>query len=100
MLLSSTTIIVSIYSSKLVDNKRKLTNIVHRNIWILEEKELLQEVSGMGELSEPWHSKQVELLDRHLQLLHLYSQAKQNLENQKGKFICSLIRINFIEIFY
>ncbi|VVC39965.1 Hypothetical protein CINCED_3A019387 [Cinara cedri] len=54
------------------------------NIWILEEKELLQEVSGMGELSEPWHSKQVELLDRHLQLLHLYSQAKQNLENQKG----------------
>ncbi|XP_050422355.1 inositol polyphosphate-4-phosphatase type I A isoform X2 [Adelges cooleyi] len=54
------------------------------NIWILEEKELLQEVSGMGELAEPWHSKQVELLDRHLQLLHLYSQAKQNLENQKG----------------
>lgn len=41
----------------------------------------------MGELSEPWHSKQVELLDRHLQLLHLYSQAKQNLENQKGKII-------------
>lgn len=41
----------------------------------------------MGELSEPWHSKQVELLDRHLQLLHLYSQAKQNLENQKGNFI-------------
>lgn len=65
----------------------KLINLVHRNIWILEEKELLQEVSGMGELSEPWHSKQVELLDRHLQLLHLYSQAKQNLENQKGKLV-------------
>lgn len=60
--------------------------MVNRNIWILEEKELLQEVSGMGELSEPWHSKQVELLDRHLQLLHLYSQAKQNLENQKGNY--------------
>lgn len=60
---------------------------MNRNIWILEEKELLQEVSGMGELSEPWHSKQVELLDRHLQLLHLYSQAKQNLENQKGNII-------------
>ncbi|XP_050541345.1 inositol polyphosphate-4-phosphatase type I A isoform X2 [Daktulosphaira vitifoliae] len=56
------------------------------NIWILEEKELLQEVSGMGELTEPWHSKQVELLDRHLQLLHSYSQAKQNLENTKGIF--------------
>jgi inositol polyphosphate-4-phosphatase len=53
-------------------------------------------VSGMGELSEPWHSKQVELLDRHLQLLHLYSQAKQNLENQKGKFIFSLTSINCI----
>lgn len=68
-------------------HEKKLTKIVNRNIWILEEKELLQEVSGMGELSEPWHSKQVELLDRHLQLLHLYSQAKQNLENQKGNFI-------------
>lgn len=63
---------------------------MNRNIWILEEKELLQEVSGMGELSEPWHSKQVELLDRHLQLLHLYSQAKQNLENQKG--ILSIVK--------
>lgn len=51
----------------------------------------------MGELSEPWHSKQVELLDRHLQLLHLYSQAKQNLENQKGQFkTLSLISLNFI----
>ncbi|XP_034942251.1 inositol polyphosphate-4-phosphatase type I A isoform X2 [Chelonus insularis] len=48
-------------------------------IWIQEEKELLQEVAGMGELREPWHTKQVELLDRHLHLLHLYSQAKENL---------------------
>jgi hypothetical protein len=83
--LFTTAVIVRIYTIKLVEHK--LINIIHRNIWILEEKELLQEVSGMGELSEPWHSKQVELLDRHLQLLHLYSQAKQNLENQKGKLI-------------
>lgn len=72
-----------------------MSDFINRNIWILEEKELLQEVSGMGELSEPWHSKQVELLDRHLQLLHLYSQAKQNLENQKGEYEL-LVQINTI----
>ncbi|KAL0280261.1 UNVERIFIED_CONTAM: hypothetical protein PYX00_001605 [Menopon gallinae] len=55
-------------------------------VWIQEEKELLQEVSGMGELREPWHSRQVELLDRHLQLLHLYSQAKEHLQAHKGGF--------------
>uniref|UniRef100_A0A1B6ECE3 phosphatidylinositol-3,4-bisphosphate 4-phosphatase n=1 Tax=Clastoptera arizonana TaxID=38151 RepID=A0A1B6ECE3_9HEMI len=56
------------------------------SMWIQEEKELLQEVAGMGELVEPWHSKQVQLLDRHLQLLHLYSQAKENLSMHKGNF--------------
>ncbi|XP_017794275.1 PREDICTED: type I inositol 3,4-bisphosphate 4-phosphatase isoform X2 [Habropoda laboriosa] len=55
-------------------------------IWIQEEKELLQEVAGMGELREPWHTKQVELLDRHLHLLHLYSQAKENLSTFKGSY--------------
>ncbi|XP_021932968.1 type I inositol 3,4-bisphosphate 4-phosphatase isoform X2 [Zootermopsis nevadensis] len=55
-------------------------------LWIQEEKELLQEVAGMGELHEPWHTRQVELLDRHLHLLHLYSQAKENLEAHKGSF--------------
>ncbi|KAK9500917.1 hypothetical protein O3M35_002081 [Rhynocoris fuscipes] len=56
------------------------------SLWINEEKELLQEVAGMGELVEPWHSLQVELLDRHLHLLHLYSQAKENLQAHKGSF--------------
>lgn len=41
----------------------------------------------MGELREPWHTKQVELLDRHLHLLHLYSQAKENLAAYKGEDI-------------
>lgn len=45
----------------------------------------MQEVAGMGELREPWHTKQVELLDRHLHLLHLYSQAKENLAAFKGR---------------
>lgn len=38
----------------------------------------------MGELREPWHSRQVELLDRHLHLLRLYSQARENLQAHKG----------------
>ncbi|XP_065160190.1 inositol polyphosphate-4-phosphatase type I A-like isoform X2 [Atheta coriaria] len=54
------------------------------SVWIHQEKELLQEVAGMGELREPWHSRQVELLDRHLHLLRLYSQARENLQAHKG----------------
>nr|XP_023030196.1 type I inositol 3,4-bisphosphate 4-phosphatase [Leptinotarsa decemlineata] len=60
------------------------TKFLGLDIWILQEKELLQEVAGMGELREPWHSRQVELLDRHLHLLRLYSQAKENLLAHKG----------------
>ncbi|XP_034254490.1 inositol polyphosphate-4-phosphatase type I A isoform X2 [Thrips palmi] len=56
-------------------------------LWIQEEKELLQEVAGMGELREPWHSRQLQLLDRHLQLLHLYSQAQEHLLAHKGGFL-------------
>ncbi|KAL2726566.1 inositol polyphosphate-4-phosphatase type I A isoform X1 [Vespula squamosa] len=63
-------------------------------IWIQEEKELLQEVAGMGELREPWHTKQVELLDRHLHLLHLYSQAKENLADFKGSYFKQSSRRN------
>nr|XP_015834055.1 PREDICTED: type I inositol 3,4-bisphosphate 4-phosphatase [Tribolium castaneum] len=55
-------------------------------VWIQQEKELLQEVAAMGELREPWHSRQVELLDRHLHLLRLYSQARENLQAHKGSF--------------
>ncbi|XP_017773749.1 PREDICTED: type I inositol 3,4-bisphosphate 4-phosphatase isoform X1 [Nicrophorus vespilloides] len=54
------------------------------NVWIHQEKELLQEVAGMGEFREPWHSRQLELLDRHLHLLRLYSQARENLQAHKG----------------
>lgn len=61
-----------------------ITRLYFRDVWIQQEKELLQEVAGMGELREPWHSRQVELLDRHLHLLRLYSQAKENLQAHKG----------------
>lgn len=50
----------------------------------------------MGELREPWHTKQVELLDRHLHLLHLYSQAKENLAAYKGINVYLNIYIYFI----
>lgn len=62
------------------------------NVWIHQEKELLQEVAGMGELREPWHSRQVELLDRHLHLLRLYSQARENLQAHKDSFFKSSSR--------
>lgn len=51
-----------------------------RSIWIAREKELLQEISGMGELGGIWRRRQVDLLDKHLRLLKNYSQAKQNLQ--------------------
>lgn len=58
------------------------------SIWIAREKELLQEISGMGELGGEWRHRQMELLDKHLKLLKDYSQAKQFLsqQQQQGKF--------------
>ncbi|KXJ78924.1 hypothetical protein RP20_CCG003052 [Aedes albopictus] len=57
------------------------------SIWIAREKELLQEISGMGELGGEWRHRQMELLDKHLKLLKDYSQAKQFLaqQQQQGK---------------
>lgn len=57
----------------------------YSGVWIQQEKELLQEVAAMGELKEPWHERQVDLLDRHLQLLRLYSQARESLQMHKGR---------------
>uniref|UniRef100_A0A6M2DE89 phosphatidylinositol-3,4-bisphosphate 4-phosphatase n=1 Tax=Xenopsylla cheopis TaxID=163159 RepID=A0A6M2DE89_XENCH len=55
------------------------------NLWIEHEKELLQEVSAMGELGGAWRNPQIQLLDRHLHLLQKYSQAKQHLQLQLQK---------------
>lgn len=61
-----------------------------RSIWIAREKELLQEISGMGELGGIWRCRQMDLLDKHLKLLKNYSQAKQNLQqltnSQQSKY--------------
>lgn len=56
------------------------------SIFILREKELLQEISGMGELGGNWRNRQMDLLDKHLRLLKDYSQAKQNLQQYTGFF--------------
>lgn len=55
------------------------------SIWIMREKELLQEISAMGELGGEWKNKQLELLDAHLRLLRDYSQAKQSLQYYNGR---------------
>lgn len=55
------------------------------SIWIMREKELLQEISAMGELGGEWRHKQLALLDAHLHLLRDYSQAKQTLQQHHGR---------------
>lgn len=55
------------------------------SIWIVREKELLQEISAMGELGGDWKHKQLALLDAHLHLLRDYSQAKQTLQQHNGR---------------
>lgn len=51
----------------------------------MREKELLQEISAMGELGGEWKNKQLALLDAHLHLLRDYSQAKQTLQQHHGR---------------
>jgi inositol polyphosphate-4-phosphatase len=55
------------------------------SIWILREKELLQEISGMGELGGKWRARQMDLLDIHLKLLREYSQAMQTIQAHNGR---------------
>jgi len=58
-----------------------------RSLWIAEEKELLQEMIGLGELRDPWHTTQVKLMERHLWLINVYSQARHNLFQYKGEIL-------------
>lgn len=58
------------------------------SIWIQREKELLQEISGMGELSGEWRWRQMNLLEEHLRLLKDYSQAKQNIQQLMREGVC------------
>ena len=55
------------------------------SLWICEEKELVHEIAGLGELKSPWHASQMAWLENHLNIINTYSQALENLDNYKGK---------------
>ena len=53
------------------------------SLWICEEKELVHEIAGLGELKSPWHANQMAWLENHLNLINTYSQALENLDGCK-----------------
>ena len=55
-----------------------------RTLWISEERELVHEIAGLGELREPWHSSQMSWLENHLNLINTYTTALENLDNYRG----------------
>ena len=55
-----------------------------RTLWISEERELVHEIAGLGELQEPWHSSQMSWLENHLSLINTYTTALENLDNYRG----------------
>ncbi|XP_059080345.1 inositol polyphosphate-4-phosphatase type I A-like isoform X1 [Tigriopus californicus] len=55
------------------------------SLWICEEKELVHEIAGLGELKSPWHECQMTWLENHLNLINTYSQALENLDNHRPK---------------
>ena len=54
------------------------------SLWICEEKELVHEIAGLGELKSPWHECQMAWLENHLNIINTYSQALEALDNYKG----------------
>ena len=58
-----------------------------RTLWISEERELVHEIAGLGELREPWHSSQMSWLENHLNLINTYTTALENLDNCRGQNI-------------
>jgi inositol polyphosphate-4-phosphatase len=54
------------------------------SLWICEEKELVHEIAGLGELKSPWHKCQMAWLENHLNIINTYSQALETLDNYKG----------------
>ena len=55
-----------------------------RTLWIAEERELVHEIAGLGELREPWHHCQMSWLENHLSLINTYNTALENLDNYRG----------------
>ena len=52
-----------------------------------EELSCVQEVAGMGELPEPWHSNQMNLLTEHLRLHTEYGSSLKIMDNNEGRVI-------------
>ena len=49
-----------------------------------EEKEVVHELAGLGELREPWHSVQMSWLDHSLALINTYNTQTENLDTYRG----------------
>jgi len=54
------------------------------SMWIAEEKELVHEIAGLGELKAPWHNCQMTWLENHLNIINIYSTALENMDNYRG----------------
>ncbi len=61
------------------------TYFLNSSLWICEEKELVHEIAGLGELKSPWHECQMTWLQNHLEIINTYTQALENLVS-KSKF--------------
>ncbi|KAL1432628.1 hypothetical protein MTO96_012850 [Rhipicephalus appendiculatus] len=54
------------------------------NLWINEEKQLMDTVTHLRELSPDWQAKQLLAVERHLLRINTYSEALENLAKQRG----------------
>lgn len=54
------------------------------NLWINEEKQLMDTVTHLRELSPDWQAKQLLAIERHLLRINTYSEALENLAKQRG----------------
>ncbi len=56
--------------------------LARSSLWICEEKELVHEIAGLGELRSPWHNCQMTWLQNHLDIINTYSQSLEALGGQ------------------
>lgn len=54
------------------------------NLWINEEKQLMDTVTHLRELSPEWQAKQLLAIERHLLRINTYSEALENLAKQRS----------------
>lgn len=54
------------------------------NLWINEEKQLMETVTQLGELGPDWQNKQLVSLERHLHRISTYSESLENLARHRG----------------